>query len=125
MLSPQLLAIISRYQLAVVALGALLTLVFWSDAAPGVVAGGAVMAGNFWIMRRALEKLVDGGTGQRTKLLYGLFLIGKFFLVMGSLALMVLVLRLHPLGIAVGMLSLFAGIGLGVAHQALRRAPAG
>jgi hypothetical protein len=119
MFSPHLLALISRYQLAAVALAAALTLVLWTEAAPGVVLGGAVMAGNFWIMRTALQKLVGDGTSSRAKLLYGLFLVSKFFLVMGALALLVLVVRVHPLGIAVGMLSLFVGIGLAVAHRAL------
>jgi hypothetical protein len=124
MMSPQLLRSISRYQLIMVAVFSAASLVFWLEAAPGVLAGGLVMAGNFWVMRRALEKLTDAGAANRTKVLYGLFLVTKFFLVMGALALMVLVLRLDALGIALGMLSLFVGIGLGVAHHALRRAPA-
>jgi hypothetical protein len=120
MLSPALLLVISRYQILVVALGGLATLALWPEATLGLVGGGGVMAGNFYLMHRALARITDNTTSRRAKLVYGFFLIGKFFLVMGALALLVLVLKLHPMGIALGMMSLFVGIGLGIAHRTLQ-----
>jgi hypothetical protein len=122
MLSPQLLLVISRYQVLVVALAGLVTLFAWPEATPGLVAGGLIMAANFWLMHQALNRLLDASASRRTKLIYGLFLVLKFFLVMGALAVLVVVLRLHPMGIALGLLSLFAAIVLGVFHRSLRGA---
>ncbi len=114
-MSPKMLNIASVYQVACVAVLSLGCLFLWPEGALGVLCGGVVMAGNFWFLRTMLARLMQAGE-RKGKAAYAIALGFKFVVVAGLLGLMIVVLEIHPLGIALGMMSLFLGVGLGVVH---------
>jgi hypothetical protein len=122
MVSMRVLALTTTYQALACVLLFVLGLVLWGDAAWAILAGGSLMTLNFlalrWLAARALG-------GARPRLAYGIVLATKLVLVAALLAILVLVLDMHVLGLALGMSSLPAGIGLATAHTAFAAAPAG
>jgi small-conductance mechanosensitive channel len=80
-----------------------------------VLVGGGLMALNFvalrWLGTRAMN-------AENRKLAYGLALAFKLIAIMGLMAVLVLVIRIDAIGLALGLSTLFVGIGLGTAHQA-------
>ncbi len=74
----------------------------------GVISGGVVAVVNFWLLARIVVKTTteqDGGVGG----VLGRLAV-KFGLLAGSLALLVLGLRLDALGVLVGLSVIFAGV---------------
>ena len=112
------LELMSWYQIGCVAVFSLASAVLWSDGVVGIAAGGVVMAGNFWFMSFVINKVFSGGS-TKSKIVYAVLLGGKFFAVMAVLTVLVLVLHVHPVGIAIGMFTLLSGVGLGLAHHYL------
>jgi hypothetical protein len=110
----------SWYQAASTAVFALLSLWLWPALALAIGVGGALMTANFWAMRVFLARAL---AGSNRRLAYGIALSVKFVVVLGLLAVLVLVLQIDPIGIAIGMMSLFVGIGLAVAHGAFDSEP--
>lgn len=117
-MDPRILDIAIRYQLAAATAASLLSLVFWHDGALGVLSGGALMAGNFWFLKSLMGQLLVGST--RSRAVYAVMLGLKLAVALAAMAFLVLVVRVHPLGLALGMATMFAGLGLGVAHHMLR-----
>ena len=117
-----MLQMMNFYQVGCVALLALGTAFFWPQVALGALCGGMVMAANFWALRSLLGRLLLGGA-ERPKAVWLLLLGGKFIGVLALLGWMVAVLELDALGLALGMMALFGGVALGMAHHALK--PAG
>lgn len=109
----------SQYQLASVAILALGCAALWPAGALGVLAGGLLMTGNFWFLKTMVQRVFDGPQ-DKAKAVYALLLAFKFAAVLGALALLILVLEVHPIGIAVGMTSLFFGIGFALVHHNLK-----
>ncbi|MEZ4272447.1 MAG: ATP synthase subunit I [Myxococcota bacterium] len=115
MISPRMLQYANLYQLLCVALASLGTLFWWPAVAVGTLAGGLLMAGNFWALRTLLDKLMLQESKDHRAL--WLALLGlKFFGVLGLMAIFVVIFELHPMGVALGMIALFVGIILGVMH---------
>lgn len=121
MVTEKLLSHITYYQLGAVVLMTALAAAFWSAAALAIGVGGLLMAGNFWLVYTFAGKALKGA---RPKVAYALLYGVKLLAVMGAMALALLVFHLDALGFAVGMSSLFVGIGLATAHQALAPAQA-
>jgi len=119
MWSPKLLHTAALYQAVSAGLLATALLFIWPEGAVGALAGGALMAGNFWLLRVAVTKLMAGGGHNRAKLLWGLLLAFKLVVLLALLALFVIVLDLHPVGLAAGMFTLFLALVLASLHQAL------
>ena len=113
----------SHYQLVSVGFLALASAALWPAGALGVLAGGLLMAGNFWFLKTMVHRVFDG-PADKAKAVYAVLLAFKFVAALGLLALLILVLEVHPIGVAVGMASLFVGIGLGLVHHALKPPPA-
>ena len=122
-MSPRMLNIASIYQVACVAILALGSLFLWPEGALGVLAGGLVMAGNFWFLKTMMARLMSS-TENRGKLIYAIALATKFVGVFAILGLLIVVFEVNALGIALGMMSLFVGIGLGAVHVSLSRSEA-
>ncbi len=120
MVSPRMLTRASWYQAASTAALTLLGLWLWPHQALAIFAGGALMTSNFVAMRVLLLRAL---AGRKRKLAYGIALASKFAVVLGALAVLVLVLEIDPVGIAIGMSSLFIGIGLAAAHGAFDTEP--
>lgn len=115
MVSPRMLTRASWYQAASTVALTLLGLWLWPHLAIAIFAGGLLMTSNFAAMRFLLVRALKG---KKRKLAYGIALSSKFAVVLGALALLVLVFDIDPMGIAIGMSSLFIGIGLATAHGA-------
>ena len=105
------------YQVICVAVLSAASAIFWPAGALGVLAGGLLMAGNFWALKTVVTRLL-GGAGQG-KLIWGLLLAIKFAVLLALMGLMILVLDLNALGIALGMFSFFVGVTLGYVHVSL------
>jgi len=116
MMSPRMLDLAIRYQVAAVLAFFGASLLLWPDGAMAVFAGGALGAANFWFLRYAAGKLL---LNDKPKMAYVILLAIKFAVVLGAMAVMVLVLRLNALGIALGLFTLFIGIGGGTLHMIL------
>ena len=113
MLSPKVLSLISRYQLAALAVMAIGALFVDREVAIGLLAGGVLMGVNFGLMRFLLFKAMGQ---EKPSAGYGLLLGLKFAVVLGVMWFLVSVLLLHPTGVALGLFTLLIGIGLGTAH---------
>jgi len=117
---PVMLKYANYYQLVCVAAASLLTLAFWPEASMAVLIGGVVMAANFWALRILMDKLMpsesQNDSPQPRKAVWLVLLMGKFLGVLVVMGMLVAVLDLHPMGLAVGMLALFAGVALGMVH---------
>ena len=115
MVSPRMLTRASWYMAASAVALTLLGLWLWPHQALAIFAGGALMTSNFVAMRFLLVRALQG---KKRKLAYGLALAVKFAVVLGIMAILVLVFEIDPMGIAIGMSSMFIGIGLATAHGA-------
>ena len=75
------------------------------------------MGANFWLIRYLLFKAVGGAThNAASALLLGL----KLGIMLAALWALVSVVELHPMGISLGLVTLFIGIGLGLMHSLLQ-----
>ena len=119
MLSPKMLLLASRYQGASVATLCLVTMLIDPNMSLGIAGGGLLMAGNFWVMRVLLIKAFGDS---KPSAAYALLLIPKFGFTLVAMWALVSVLKLDPAGIALGLSTLFLGIGLGVTHLSLQPA---
>jgi len=82
--------------------------VFWPQGLSGTAAGGLLMTANFYLLRSLLSKVLDPHT--QRKVMYAALIAGKFVSVMLIMTWLVVVAQVHPVGMAVGMSSLFGGI---------------
>lgn len=119
-MSPRVLRTASRYQLAAVAVVGAVTLALWPPVASGVMAGGLLMAANFWFLQTLASRVFVGPAGS-AKLVYGLLLAVKFALALAAIAILVLVLEVDAAGLGLGMSTLFVGVGAATIQQALGR----
>jgi len=120
MVSSKMLALASRYQFATLAILSLISLFIDREIAVGLLAGGILMGGNFWLMRFLLFKAMGG---PKPSVAYALLLALKFGVVLVLLWVLVSILQLHPTGIALGLLTLFIGIGLSFLHLLFQPKP--
>jgi len=111
---------VSLYQLASLSAVAILALVFRPQALLSLLAGGLLMAVNFWLLRALGQKAFSGA---RAKMGYALLLAVKMVVVLGLMAFFVLVLRVDPLAFAVGLATLFVGLGIATLTQSAAHAP--
>lgn len=114
-----MLQVTSFYHLVCVGVAAIGCLVVWPDGALGVLVGGVLMAGNFWVLRAMMRRILSGAAN-RTKLIYAILLALKLVAVMGVMAVLVLVIDINPIGLALGMATLFFGVGLTALHAVFR-----
>jgi hypothetical protein len=117
-MSPGVLLTAGRYQLAAVAVLGAVTLALWPAIAPGTVAGGIVMAANFWFLRTMATRIFTG-PADRAKAVYAVLLGMKLVLALAAIAVLVLLLELDPVGLALGLSTLFIGVGAATVHQVL------
>ncbi len=115
MVSARVLTLASIYQVLASVLLVGLGLWLWPERATAIACGALVMTANFFALRLLAARALGGS---RPKMAYALLLSLKFAAVAALLALFVLVLELDVLGLALGMSSLFVGIGLATAHAA-------
>jgi hypothetical protein len=113
---PRLLRLANLYQLVAAGLLAALMLATIPAYALPVLAGGLLMAANFYFLRMLVSRTLQPG-GMRA--LYAIGLMLKFFAVMGIMAALLLGAKLDPVGFAIGLGSLFAGIMLAMVHSLL------
>jgi hypothetical protein len=118
------LALVGRYQLVTTLIGVLAALAAWPQGAMGVLAGGLIMYGNMRAMAFLLQRLASAAP-VKSKLPYLVMLALKFVAVLSVVGALVLVADIEPVAIALGMLTLFLGVGLGVLHITLRGEPVG
>ena len=118
MLSARTLTLASKYQIGVVLLATTLAFFFWREAAAGILLGGGLMASNFWAMRYLVFKAIGEG---RPNMLYVGALAFKMLVVLAVIALLLKVFAPSAAGFALGMTSLFVGIGLAMTHQTLSK----
>lgn len=108
-----LLSTITRWT-AILGLGwAAITIFIWDlPTALGVVAGAAIGCGNFWLIARALGKMMSAPEEHRgSKWTAPAALLLKWPLLFGALALVLLYLPVTPQGVAMGaILSLVAAM---------------
>ncbi|MEE8408549.1 MAG: hypothetical protein V3T05_02995 [Myxococcota bacterium] len=114
MVSQRVLVLASAYQLGAAIVFSLLSLWLCPERMTAVLFGGLLMTLNFWALRFFAAKALGGS---QPKVAYALLLSVKLVAVMGLLAIAMLVLRLDALGIALGLSTLFVGIGFATAHQ--------
>jgi len=114
-MSPAFFQLVTRYQFVAVAALSLGALFVSPEIAMGSIAGGVVMAFNFWAMRVLLHKAVGLG-GAKPSMKYALLLIAKFGFVLAAMFILVNVFELNVIGIALGLFTLFVGMGLAMLH---------
>jgi hypothetical protein len=107
--STQILRRVSWYQMASLAVLALGALVFRPHALPPLFAGGLLMALNFWLLRTLTRKAFSS---PKPKIAYALLLAIKMVAVLGVMAFLILVVRLSPIPFALGLATLFVGLGV-------------
>ena len=120
MVSSRMLTLASRYQFATLALLSLISLFVDREVAIGLLAGGVLMGANFWLMRFLLFKAMGGA---KPSVAYALLLALKFGIVLVLLWVLISIFQLHPTGIALGLLTLFIGIGISLLHLLLQPTP--
>jgi len=113
---PRALILTTWYQIPVLALASLASAYLWPEGALAILVGGLLMGGNFWAIRVLVAKVF---TAEKPKTSYAILLAGKFVLVMALIPLLLWALELDPLGFAVGLATVFAGVGLSVVHTHL------
>ncbi len=114
MTTPRALSLVTAYQLACAALAAVLTFWLWRPATVAVLVGGGFGTLNFWGLRLLAERALMGEG--KHKLLWGLLLAMKLALALALLAALLVVLRLPPLGFALGLSTMIVGMMLAMAH---------
>jgi len=119
-MSPRMLQATTRYHLAAVGVAALVCFVTWPEGALALLTGGLLMALNFWALRVMMLRLLSDAE-KRTKLLFAALLAFKLFAVMGLMAVSVLAFDLNPVGLALGLATLFVGLAFAVVHETLRQ----
>jgi hypothetical protein len=120
MASVRVLTLASIYQVCVVVLSSLCCLFVRPDLTLAVAVGGMLMTANFVALRLLAARALKGA---HVKLAYAVALAGKFAVVAGLLALLVIVFEIDVLGLVLGMSSLFLGVGLAIAHVAFSSQP--
>ncbi len=121
MVSKRVLVLASAYQLGATVGAGLLSLWLWPEGMTAVLFGGLLMTLNFWALRFFAAKAMGGS---QPKVAYALLLAFKLVATMGLLALAILLLHLDAIGVALGLSTLFVGIGFAVAHQSFSQPPA-
>src|SRR3954463_16475446 len=104
---PRLLRLANLYQVASAGLLALVMVLVARERALPVLAGGLLMAANFYALRVLVARTLKPG-GMRA--LYAVGLMIKFFGVMGLMAALLLGLKLDPIGFMIGLCSLIVGV---------------
>lgn len=102
------------YQIAVAGVATLLSVVFWSIGTSGLFLGGLVMALNFWALNFLAARVFQNG---QTKGAYVIALAFKMVLAMAVIAGILHFFHPYPVAFALGLGSLFLGIGLALLHQ--------
>lgn len=120
MISPRLLRLASVYQVVSAVLLALAASFLSPGSDLAVLAGGGLMALNFGLLRVLVAKTLSS-SGPRA--VYALGLGFKFVFMLGLMMLMLVGLKLDPVGVMVGLGSLFFGLGAALAHQSLAAGP--
>jgi hypothetical protein len=123
MWNTRVLSLVTHYQLVAVALSVVLALWLWPTGVWGVALGGLFAVANFWGLRTLVGRTFTAST--RHKLAYGLLLTVKTMIALAIMAVLLLVVHLHPLAFALGLATMFVGIGLAMTHVLLTasRAP--
>ncbi len=117
-MSPAVLDIMTRYQAVAVAIVGTVAAILLPELVAGVLAGGVIMAGNFWLLKTVALKVMQPQAGT-SKGPYIVILGFKFIAVFAALGILVLVFDVHPLGLALGMCTLFIGAGMTALHQVI------
>lgn len=120
--SLRVLHLVTVYQFATVAAFALGSLWLWPAGALAVSLGGVFGILNFWALRVLVQRTLAGGERKR-KVVYAIVLGSKLVVALAVMASVVLVLRVDPLGFALGLSSMFLAIAAAVGHVTLARAP--
>ena len=113
MFTPKMLGLALRYQVVAGLVFVAVSATLWPSGSTGVLSGVLLAAVNFWFLQYAVSKLF---VSEKPNLLWAVLLGFKFVAVLGAMAVLVLVARVHPLGMALGLFSLFIGIGFGTGH---------
>lgn len=113
---------VTVYQLAMVAALTLGSLWLWPAAALAVLVGGAFGTLNFWALRLLVQRTLEGGERKR-KVVYAILLGSKLVVALAVMAGLMLVLRIDPLGFALGLSSMFLAVAAAVGHVALVKTP--
>lgn len=108
-MSSELLQTAQKAQLLATGVAALACAGWWPEGALSVLAGGLVMAGNFWFLR-TLAQRVFVGPANSAKVVYALLLGSKLLAVLGVITFLVASVKLNPVGLAVGMATFFFGV---------------
>jgi small-conductance mechanosensitive channel len=117
---PRLLRLANLYQVASAGLLALVMFAVSRERALPVLAGGVLMAANFYALRTLVTRTLKPG-GLRA--LYAMGLVLKFFTVAGVMAALLVGLKLDPVGFMIGLCSLVVGVLAAMAHQLLFAKP--
>ena len=72
------------------------------------------MAINFWAMQKLVTRLTQKGANQGA---YAGLLGFKFVMVAAAMFLLVHVMALDPIGLIIGILTLFVGLGFAMIHK--------
>ncbi|HIA02262.1 MAG TPA: hypothetical protein EYN66_10190 [Myxococcales bacterium] len=123
MVSMHCLKLTARYHMGVCAISAIIIGLWQSHVmALALVVGGTLMALNLASMCWLLLRLVGDGT-QANKILYAVAFALKFVAMLAVLAWLILGLHLNALGLMLGLVFLFVGLGLALLHQLLWAEP--
>jgi hypothetical protein len=122
MWNAQVLNRITRYHLVVVAAASALAFWLWPAGGLGLLLGGGFSALNFWSLSTLVQRTLLVAKNKR---LYGLLLALRMIAGLGVIAALVLVLRVHPLAVALGLATTFVSILGAMLHTLiLHKAPA-
>ena len=118
-MTSRMLHVASVYQVGAAAAMCLIAAGVWPHGLAGVAAGGLIIMVNFWLLRRLIGRITDTDTPQGQKAAFSLVLGIKFVVLMGLIALSVTLLGADPVGLALGMASLFVAVGCAMLHTML------
>lgn len=84
------------------------------DAALGVLGGGALVAGSYWVTRSALEAMLGGGRASRAR--WAVLTLLRYALLALAAYVMIARFRLHPVGLLVGASAVVVSVSLEAAR---------
>jgi hypothetical protein len=108
-----------RYHVLLLACAAGAAAWLWPQTFSGVCAGGVLMGINFWAFRALGRRLFSPSNGSQ-KTTYAWLLLAKQLGALVLMSLILVVLKPHIAGFAVGMATLLVGVLAAMLHQAVQ-----
>ncbi len=122
MVSWRILKLTSTYQALLLALVVPVTWLLWPKGALAALLGGLFSTANFLALKALVRKTFSN---DKAKLAYTVLLGFKMVLALGVMTVLLVGLKLHPAGFALGLATMLVGFGAALVHVLNRPQTAG